>query len=68
VTLAADASSLAVRARPSRSADTIVALAGSPTSAAISAMIGPVIIALSNTETADETLRRCSKRPPGSLD
>src|SRR5262252_6512738 len=41
---AATASSLAVSARPSRSAATIVALAGSPTSAAISAMIGPVII------------------------
>src|SRR5512144_2220124 len=41
---AAEASSLAVRSRPSTSADTIVALAGSPTSAAISAMIGPVII------------------------
>src|SRR5262247_2729797 len=41
---AAPASSLAVRARPSMRADSMVALAGSPTSAAISAMIGPVIM------------------------
>jgi len=39
-------SSLAVRGRPSRSADTIVALAGSPISAAISAMMAPVIISV----------------------
>ena len=44
---AAPASSLAVRARPSSSADIIVALAGSPTSAAVSAMMGPVIMSLS---------------------
>jgi hypothetical protein len=43
---AARASSLVVRARPSRSADTIVALAESPTNIAISEMIGPVIIPL----------------------
>ena len=41
---AASASSLAVMAQPSRSADNIVARAGSPTSAATSAMMAPVII------------------------
>ena len=35
---------IAVRARPSRSADIIVARAGSPSSAAVSAMMGPEII------------------------
>jgi hypothetical protein len=44
VICAARASSLAVMARPSRRPDTIVALAESPTNAAISAMISPVII------------------------
>ena len=43
---AAPASSLAVRARPSSSADIIVARAGSPTSAAVSAMMGPVIMSV----------------------
>ena len=43
---AAKASSLAVCARPSRSADNIIALAGSPTSVAISAMMGPAIISV----------------------
>src|SRR5262252_7329142 len=43
---AAPASSLAVNGRPSSSADSIVARAGSPTSAAVSAMMEPVIIEL----------------------
>src|SRR5262249_24934663 len=44
VTRAATASSPAVRARPSSRAVTMVARAGSPTSAATSAVMGPVII------------------------
>ena len=54
---AAEASSLAASDRPSSRADTIVARAGSPISAAISAMMGPVIMSAVYHEWANPCRR-----------